>query len=372
MTDKNTDKAPAKAKPASASGAVKSSPEASDKAQVKTPAKKKAAKKPEVKKTETKKTESKKPVVKKTAAELDKANNAIRSKKSVDDLKARAAEAKKRAQQKILDKSFVSDPPVDPLERLADTFDHSARRWEMVVYPSLFAFVLLAGYGFFLIYRLTHDISTLSHSVTRMAVIVSEAMPRMTKDLGSMTGSMDNMTENISGMSGDVKGMTTEISSMSNQMDTLTPLSQNISNMTGTMNEMNRSVYGMQRDMGGMNRTISSGPFGMMNDFMPFSSNTNVAPPLPPPTYRQPWEVRRSPAAAKPVRVAPVPAAKSKAKQVATEPKAHASPAHVKTAPDKTVIKNGGNSNKKAISQKPVMHGSGINDNRVVASVEKR
>jgi methyl-accepting chemotaxis protein len=204
------------------------------------------------------------------------ADDIIKTKQSIDDLKARAHEAKLRAQKKILEKSYVSDPPVDPLERLANTFDNSARRWEMVVYPSMFAFVLLAGYGFFLIYRLTHDISTLSQSVTRMAVIVSDAMPRMTKDLNVMTGSMDNMTGNIADMS-------TEISSMSGQMDSLTPMSNNIQSMTQNVGSMNRSVYGMQRDMHGMNRTVSSGPFGMMNDVMPFSSNTNVPPSMAPP-----------------------------------------------------------------------------------------
>ena len=196
-----------------------------------------------------------------------------KEKKASDDLKARAAQAKKRAQEKILEKSYVSDPPSDPLERLANTFDNSARRWEMVVYPSLFAFVLLAGYGFFLIYRLTHDISTLSQSVTRMAVIVSDAMPRMAKDMKVMTGSMDHM-------SGDIGGMTTEITSMSGQMNSLTPMSNNIQSMTHNIGSMNRSVYGLQRDMSGLNRTVSSGPFGMMNDVMPFSSNTNVPPQM--------------------------------------------------------------------------------------------
>jgi len=149
----------------------------------------------------------------KKISEVDKqtANNAIKSKKSVDDLKTRAHEAKQRAQKKILEKAYVSDKPADPLERLANTFDSSARRWEMVVYPSLFAFVLLAGYGFFLIYRLTHDIATMSQSVTHMAVIVSDAMPRMSRDLNMMTNSMDNMTGNIANMSDDVGGMTTEI-----------------------------------------------------------------------------------------------------------------------------------------------------------------
>ncbi len=210
-----------------------------------------------------------------SASKKNAADGAIKSKAKTtsDNLKSRAAQAKKRAQEKILDKSYVSDPPDDPLERLANTFDNSARRWEMVVYPSLFAFVLLAGYGFFLIYRLTHDISSLSQSVTRMAVIVSDVMPRMAKDLNGMTGSMDNM-------SGDIDGMTTEIGSMSGQMDSLTPMSNNIESMTHNIGSMNRSVYGMQRDMHGMNRTVSSGPFGMMNDMMPFKSNTNVPPPM--------------------------------------------------------------------------------------------
>lgn len=203
-----------------------------------------------------------------SAADKKLADNTIKSKKDVEDLKARAHEAKQRAQQKILEKAYVSDKPTDPLERLANTFDSSARRWEMVVYPSLFAFVLLAGYGFFLIYRLTHDIAILSQSVTHMAVIVSDAMPRMTKDLNTMTGSIDDMS--------------TEVTSMSGQMNSLTPMSKNIQSMTHNIGNMNQSVYGMQRDMHGMNRTVSSGPFGMMNDMMPMSSNTNVPPSMPP------------------------------------------------------------------------------------------
>jgi hypothetical protein len=220
----------------------------------------------------------------KKISEVDKdtANNSIKSRKSVEELKARAHEAKQRAQKKILEESYVSDKPSDPLERLANTFDSSAKRWEMVVYPSLFAFVLLAGYGFFLIYRLTHDIAVLSQSVTHMAVIVSDVMPRMSNDLTRMTGSVDNMTGNIAGMSGDIEGMTTEIVSMSGQMNSLTPMSKNIQSMTSNLGSMNRSVYGMQRDMHGMNRTVSSGPFGMMNDVMPFSSDTNVPPPIAP------------------------------------------------------------------------------------------
>lgn len=200
-------------------------------------------------------------------------------KKSAEELKQKAHEARKQAQVKILGQSYVSDPN-DHLERLANSFDTSARRWEMVVYPTLFAFILLAGYGFYLIYHLTHDISVLSQSVTHMAKIVSESMPRMTNDIRGMTGSVDEMTG--------------EINQMSGQMTTLTPMSQNLANMTGTMHDMNRSVYGMQRDVGGLNRTMSGGPMGMMNDMMPYNPDS-YANPLPPRPMRQPMVAQPMP-----------------------------------------------------------------------------
>lgn len=223
-----------------------------------------------------------------TQERLQAAEDAIRKKTIADNkgytgaaesLKHRASEAKKRAQEKILDESYVSDP-VDPLERLANTFSESARRWELMVYPTMFAFILLASYGFFLIFHLTHDISVLSKSVTEMASIVSDAMPKMTKDMRNMTGSMDHMTGNIDGMTGNLATMT-------DQMKALRPMNANLANMTDTMGSMNRSVYGMHRDVGNMNQTVSSGPMGMMNDIMPFSSNSYNRP-MPPPVYIPP------------------------------------------------------------------------------------
>ena len=44
--------------------------------------------------------------------------------------------------------------PVYSMDRLSEAFESSARRWELIVYPSLFAFIILAAYGFFLVYSL--------------------------------------------------------------------------------------------------------------------------------------------------------------------------------------------------------------------------
>ena len=50
----------------------------------------------------------------------------------------------------------------DALDRFVTVFAAAARRWELVVYPALLAFVILAAYGFFLIYTLSKDMHLLA------------------------------------------------------------------------------------------------------------------------------------------------------------------------------------------------------------------
>ena len=37
----------------------------------------------------------------------------------------------------------------DAMDRFVKVFEASARRWELVIYPTMLAFVILAAYGFF-------------------------------------------------------------------------------------------------------------------------------------------------------------------------------------------------------------------------------
>ena len=55
----------------------------------------------------------------------------------------------------------------ESLDELTKTFTASARRWQMIMMPSLFAFIILATYGFFLIYSLTKDVGSMA---TEMAI----------------------------------------------------------------------------------------------------------------------------------------------------------------------------------------------------------
>lgn len=144
--------------------------------------------------------------------------------------------------------------------RLADSFEASARRWELIVYPSLVAFILLAAYGFFLIYNLTHDIADVSKSVREMTANVTE-------DLGEISGTM------------------TQIASSTAYMK---PMSQDMRSMSGSVNEMNTNVSHLQYNMWQLNRNVSA-PFNMVDKIMPFGSsrpygkkNSRIMPPLYP------------------------------------------------------------------------------------------
>ena len=50
------------------------------------------------------------------------------------------------------------------LERLAQTFETSARCWELIVYPSVVGFILLAPYGSYPVYHVTRDMADLASS----------------------------------------------------------------------------------------------------------------------------------------------------------------------------------------------------------------
>jgi len=123
-----------------------------------------------------------------------------------------------------------SDPgAVSHLERFAKSFEASARRWELVVYPSLFAFIVLAAYGFFLIYSLTKDMRILSDNVD----------PRMEEHMAVMTASIERLSDTIVTMNGTVAAMGESMRSIDTHMAA----------MKGDTGQMTASTQGMERQM---------------------------------------------------------------------------------------------------------------------------
>lgn len=133
------------------------------------------------------------------------------------------------------------------MERLADTFESSAKRWELVVYPSMVAFVVLAVYGFYLIYTLSRDVHNMSLTLTTLTISVDRNMNDMTNSIRTMDHTMVKLGNNIGHMDGNIESMT-----------------QNMSYMTQNTNAMATSTYYMQRNIRDVAR-----PMNIMSKFMP-------------------------------------------------------------------------------------------------------
>lgn len=154
-------------------------------------------------------------------------------------------------------KSEVTDTQVNAyaIDRLSQAFETSAKRWELIVYPSLFAFIILAAYGFYLVFSLAKDVHYLAISVdTNMTVMASN---------------MQSMSDNVAQMSRNVRVMTASVESMAQDVDTLQPMLASIQEMDRSMRVMTQSTASMGQDMAVMNQSISR-PMQFMNWFMPW------------------------------------------------------------------------------------------------------
>ena len=155
------------------------------------------------------------------------------------------------------------------IERFLETFENSVRRWELFIYPALFAFILLAGYGFFLIYSLTSDMKKIAGNLDpNMGVHMTDFSSHM----GTIALNIDKMTARVENMSDEIRVISTRMTSLAS----MEPMETSLTTMTTTIQSMNQSVGVMtanidimRRDIGMLNRNVSK-PMGFMNSFMPW------------------------------------------------------------------------------------------------------
>ena len=127
------------------------------------------------------------------------------------------------------------------LNELATAFSASARRWETIVYPSLFAFILLAIYGFYLIYHLTKDV----HRAAENIELITKNMQDITNGMNTVAKNMVLMTQTADAQAVSMKEMAVN------------------------MHYMNISMGQMRYDLSVMNNSVSR-PMQFMNTFMPW------------------------------------------------------------------------------------------------------
>ncbi len=166
------------------------------------------------------------------------------------------------------------------MDRFARIFEASARRWDLIVYPALFMFIILAAYGFYLVFSLTEDMHTLAKNVDAN---MAENMRSMSENLNLLSRNVALMSDRISEMSLNMENidenttvMNDYMADISTQLDTLTPILANmqvmtrsIQNMDGTIRVITANTGVMSRDMSIMNQNVSR-PMGVFNSFMPW------------------------------------------------------------------------------------------------------
>lgn len=154
----------------------------------------------------------------------------------------------------------------DGVERLAIAFERSAKRWEMVAYPAMVIFTLLALYGFYQIYSVTREMRLMAEQLQPQ---MGDHMNRLTDSMQTLTANIAQMSRNIHAMQGRVAEMATDTRAMAQKMDHLDNMDKQMTSMNQSVQAMTLHTDMMRWNMATMNRTIQR-PMNFMNSFMPW------------------------------------------------------------------------------------------------------
>lgn len=155
------------------------------------------------------------------------------------------------------------------LHELENREESSTRRMQLLVYPAMVAFIILAAYGFYLVNSLTQDVHRMAESVEKMATTVDENMRIISGNTTAMSKKMTYLVDNTHDMNKNMNDLVGTTGKMSTSVDYLSAYTGN-----------------MQQDMWSLNRNISK-PLSMFNNFIPWSNNSGSSRYRPPVYYQQ-------------------------------------------------------------------------------------
>lgn len=180
------------------------------------------------------------------------------------------------------------------INELASTMTKGIRRWEKVIYPMMIAFIILAAYGFWLIYNVTKDMRNISTNM----IVMTKAVVTMTNTLNQKMNQIDHQ---MGAINIHMDKMNTNMESVTTMSDRIADMTAAIHNMNSSINSMSHSVYSMvystsamSSNIGELNENISV-PMNSMNSMVPWSmmpggnkKRNQVPPRTATPYYRYP------------------------------------------------------------------------------------
>jgi uncharacterized protein YoxC len=167
----------------------------------------------------------------------------------------------------------------EELHQFEEKHSSVTRTLQMVVYPAMVAFIILAAYGFYLVQSLTTDVHRLADSIPKMYESVQAMNQSVHHNMTTISHVMTDMNTQIAKMTQSTQQMSTNMGDMTNSTQTMV---NNIQQMNTSTQNIAASAYNMQRDMWTMNKNIS-GPMKMFSMFTPFGNDKTTPYVVPPP-----------------------------------------------------------------------------------------
>ena len=151
-------------------------------------------------------------------------------------------------------------------------------RWRMVVYPSLFAFIILASYGFMLITGMVNHLDNMAGYMKEMSkaiITMQDTMIRMEVNVRGMTRDTHVMSGNTTVMANAIIELTSTTGKISTHTETMIAIAGKVNNLTDyiaqirqdfdrtnrEVHQMNRSMLNMNKQVGTMSRPLSWFPW---------------------------------------------------------------------------------------------------------------
>jgi hypothetical protein len=122
---------------------------------------------------------------------------------------------------------------LEEVGRAGQSVSRESRRWQLVVFPSLLAFFILAAYGFYLLFSVAKDIHYLAISLDSNGTVVSS--------------NLQSISDNMGQMSANARSMAVSQDAMARDLSTLEPMLTSIAGMDLSLNGIGFLAMGLQQ-----------------------------------------------------------------------------------------------------------------------------
>jgi len=148
-----------------------------------------------------------------------------------------------------------------------ETLEALETRWKYAVFPAMVAFIILAAFGFYLIYGMLQRMEDLSHNVYRMTEVIHKTMPSMQENMSNMSTDMHQINNTIQQ---NFPSLANDVSTMSDDMKTM---SYSTTSMASTTHHLSNNVWELNHNV--------SKPLSLMNNMIPWNKTKRLPPPTP-------------------------------------------------------------------------------------------